>query len=380
MDQNDAGRAQEPIEETPSFIPGLELAGYLYHEAVRPILSARFPGLAHSAGRLGEGSDVLGFDTPRSIDHDWGPKVTLFLSEDDLARHGPAVNETLARELPREIRGYSTHFATVPDDPGVMWMAPAGEGPIRHGIEMTTVERFARGYVGIDATHPVSVGEWLAIAPQRLRTVASGRVFHDGLGALEPLRAALRRYPRDVWLYLMACQWRRIDQEEPFVGRTGEAGDELGSRLVAARQAIEMMRLCFLIEGEHAPYMKWFGTAFARLRCAPTLEPLFHQALDAPTWREREAPLSAARVHLAHMHNDLGVTPPLEAAVSPFWGRPYMVLHAGRFVDALRATITDEQVLALPPYRGAVWQYADSTDVLSSIDECRALAGLPPLN
>jgi hypothetical protein len=36
---------------------------------VRPVLDAHFPGLAHSAALIGDGSDVLGFDTPVSRDH-----------------------------------------------------------------------------------------------------------------------------------------------------------------------------------------------------------------------------------------------------------------------------------------------------------------------
>ena len=58
-------------EPKPPFIPGLELSARFYREAVRPLLDARFPGLRHAAARLGRGSDVLGFDTEMSMDHDW---------------------------------------------------------------------------------------------------------------------------------------------------------------------------------------------------------------------------------------------------------------------------------------------------------------------
>ncbi len=63
----------------PAFIPGLQLSGQFYAEAVRPILDAEFPGLSHTACRIGAGSEVLGFDTEMSRDHDWGPKLDLFL-------------------------------------------------------------------------------------------------------------------------------------------------------------------------------------------------------------------------------------------------------------------------------------------------------------
>ena len=70
---------------TAEFIPGLALSRLFYTEQVRPLLDASFPGLAHTAALIGSGSDVLGFDTPRSTDHDWGPRLQLFLADSGLA-------------------------------------------------------------------------------------------------------------------------------------------------------------------------------------------------------------------------------------------------------------------------------------------------------
>jgi hypothetical protein len=47
-------------------------------------------------------------------------------------------------------------------------------------------------------------------------------------------------------------------------GRCAEVGDELGSRVVAARLVREVMHLAFLLEQQYLPYSKWLGTAFAR--------------------------------------------------------------------------------------------------------------------
>ena len=66
------------------FIKGLELSRVFYEEAVRPILVASFPELAYSAALIGPGSEILGFDTPLSTDHDWGPRLRLFLAEDQV--------------------------------------------------------------------------------------------------------------------------------------------------------------------------------------------------------------------------------------------------------------------------------------------------------
>ena len=96
------------------------------------------------------------------------------------------------------------------------------------------------------------------------------------------------------------------------MGRTGEVGDDLGSAVIAARLARDIMRLCFLIERRYAPYAKWLGTAFAQLDCGPTLAPMLREALAATGWQAREAALVPAFEHVAGMFNALGVTEPQE--------------------------------------------------------------------
>ncbi len=45
--------------------------------------------------------------------------------------------------------------------------------------------------------------------------------------------------------------------------------------------------------------------------------------------------------------------------------RPFLVIHAEQFAEAIYAVISDEAVRALPPNLGAIDQFVDSTDVLS---------------
>src|SRR6266567_3385219 len=69
-----------------AFLPGTMLAGRYYLEVVRPLLDGHAPGLEHSAALIGWGSDVLGFDSPRSTDHNWGPRCLIFLGPGDADR------------------------------------------------------------------------------------------------------------------------------------------------------------------------------------------------------------------------------------------------------------------------------------------------------
>lgn len=87
---------------TPAFIPGLELSRLFYWEAVRPCLDEYLPGLPHAAALIGPGSEVLGFDTPMSQDHNWFPNVLLFLREQDSALSA-GIRARLARRVVRRL-------------------------------------------------------------------------------------------------------------------------------------------------------------------------------------------------------------------------------------------------------------------------------------
>ncbi len=150
------------------------------------------------------------------------------------------------------------------------------------------------------------------------------------------------------------------------MGRAGEAGDEIGSALIAARLVRDLMRLCFLMEKQYAPYPKWFGTAFAQLESAKELAPLFRAVLTSATWQERQVPLARANELVAARHNGLGLAEPLQEKATYFFERPFLVINGGNFAKALRANISDPVVKRLGGRRliGSIDQFSDSTDML----------------
>ena len=355
----------------PTFIKGLDLSELFYKEAVEPILAKSFPDLAYSAALIGLGSEVLGFDTPQSMDHDWGPRLMLFLAEADHETYRDEIDQVLRHELPGEIHGYPTSFGHHED--GTTVMTAAGGDSINHGVMLLTVQCFFTHVLNFDPTGTIRATDWVSVPENRLLMLTSGRVFHDGLGQLEPVRTRLHYYPDDVWLYLLAAQWRRIAQEEAFMGRCGQVGDDLGSHLIAARLVRDLMRLCFLMERRYAPFIKWFGSAFAQLDCAAALLPVFAQVLEAHSWQERQTHLALAYEFVAEKHNTLGITQPLPTEVSQYHSRPFLVIHADRFVDAIQAGIKGEQVRALPEHLGSIDQFIDSTDAQRYLDRLKAV-------
>lgn len=350
------------------FTPGLELSRSFYQDAVRPILDSLFPGLPHAAGLIDSGSEVLGFDDPMSTDHHWGPRVMLFLREEDQERYADTLQEALRNRLPYTFAGYPTNFSDPdPTDHGTQLLTSVESGPVNHRVTVQTIRLFFQGYLGFDPDGPLEPADWLTFSEQRLRTVADGGVFHDTIG-LEEMRRHLAYYPDEVWLYLLASGWARIGQEEHLMGRAGLVGDEIGSAVIAARLVRDSMRLCFLMKRVYAPYPKWFGTAFQQLPIAAQMSPSLQGALRAATWQEREAQLVATYELLAMQHNRLGLTEPLPERVTSFFGRPFRVMAIQGFSDALLRKITDptvQRIVQRPPI-GGIDQFSDSTDLLSN--------------
>jgi hypothetical protein len=352
----------------PIFIPGLELSRLFYLEAVKPILDSDFPSLRYAAALTGHGSEVLGFDTEMSTDHCWGPRLMLFLNEDDRDERSGAVNHALRKKLPASFRSFSTNFSPPdPNDNNTRRLSKSYAGEINHGVEFLTIREFFLGYLGFDVNRPIDMTDWLTFPEQKLRALRSGGVFHDEIGLKDTLDK-FDYYPHDVWLYVLASGWNRVSQEEHLMGRAGHVGDEIGSALIAARLVRDLMRLCFLMEREYAPYPKWFGTAFATLSCAPELSPVFTEVLASRTWLEREDHLAKAYVYVAAMHNRLEITEPISATVGDFFGRPFKVIHLhGKFADALSSRMEDPCLIRLAEKRliGSIDQISDNTDILS---------------
>lgn len=333
---------------------GRDLAAGFYADVVAPLLDG-----PHAAGFLGWGSDVLGYDTERSTDHGWGPRLQVFVP---IAGDIDAVGRGVEEGLPERYGGWPVRFG---------W----DDHPVRHHVEITTLDRWLMGALGFDPSSSIATIDWLLTPQQLLLQVTAGAVFHDDLGDLTRVRDDLAWYPDEVWRWLLACQWIRISQEEAFVGRAAEVGDDLGSRVLAARIGRDLMRLCFLLERTYAPYSKWLGSAFARLDAAQTVGPHLEQAIAAGSHAEREAALVAAYEDVAHRHNALGLTEPVDPDVRLFHGRPFLVIGGERFADSLIDTISDGWLRARPPV-GSIDQFVDSTDVLSHSDRPRLLRAL----
>jgi len=340
------------------FIKGKALSELFFNELVKPLLKKHYPNLKYSAGLLGRGSDVIGFDTVRSMDHDWGPRVLLFLSKEDYEQK-KQISAMFSKQLPCTFRGFSTNFR-MPDEKGVN-----GSKKIKHRIEIFSIDSFFKEYLHFDIKKDISAYDWLVFSEQKLLSIAAGTLFFDGLNLKRTIKR-FQYFPKDVWYYLLASQWMRISQEEHIMGRCGELNDEIGSRIIATRLVKDIMKLCFLMERQHTPYIKWLGTGFNNLKSSRKLKPVLSAVIKSDNWKTREKHLAKTYEYLAEMHNALKITKPLKTKVDFFHNRPFLVINGELFAFTIKKQIKDPIVKSIQSDFGSINQFSDSTDLLEA--------------
>ena len=319
------------------------------YEAARPIIERVLPGTGYLAARLGSGSDVLGFDDDRSRDHDFGCRLTVLVGQQHKALLEP-LDAALDAELPEEVAGWPTRF-------GTSW-----DSQVRHKIDLHTVHDFVASRLGFDLRAPLQPAEWLCLTGQSVLEVTAGPVFHDSTESYREVKRTLSWYPEELWRYVLAAGWARLGQELPLVGRTGELGDESGSRIIAARLCRDVAHLSFAVDRTWMPYPKWSGMALRVLPGGRAIEDTLAAVQAAARWAERQQLLSKALEVLADRHRAAGFELP-EPTVGPFFDRPFLMPNS-EIVAALTDAITDPRVRDLPPI-GSIEQWCDNVDVLS---------------
>lgn len=316
-------------------VGGAQFVRDFHRQVVGPILTRHLPRLRHAAGRLGSGSDVLGFDDEMSRDHDWGARLTVLVDEED----GAAVTEVVAlleRELPETFGGLPVRFA--------MTWSPART----HQVHVATVMGFAANRLGVHPGRGLSTLEWLCLTGHSVLETVGGPVFCDTTRELSRLRALLTWYPADVDGFVRASGWQRIAQSLPHVGRTAETGQEMQSRLICAELVTDLIRHAFLMERQWIPYAKWRQAGFERLPIAAALRPHLEAATGGATWLEREEGVAQA-------------VKVLGGRVVPFYDRPYRTVEGDvtselnlPLVGSIEQWVGNAEILARPERRPAV--------------------------
>jgi len=327
------------------FMKGLELCNGFFLDIAKPILDKHYPGLVYSAALIGYGSDVLGYDDEVSTDHMWGPRFYLFLNEKDIHMK-QEIMEMFGKTLPYEYKGYSVNFSR-PDPIGVRCPERISEGLVSPLVFVHTLNEYLTEYLGTADLDSLTGTDWLSFSEHRLLALTSGRVFHDGLNIQQDLEK-LRFYPEDVKLYLIASNWSLIAEEQAFLRRCYDVGDTIGSIMICGRIADRLMRLAFLYCGQYAPYSKWFGTAFARLPIDESIKRTISCSVEATDIEERENQITAAQKLIADLHNELGITAPVDVRIESYYGRKIKVIFADKMVGAVMGKLSGTEFEGYP--------------------------------
>jgi hypothetical protein len=285
-----------------TFIPSLELSRMLYEEQIAPLMEREFPDLPYAAATLGMCSEVLGLDDEVSMDHEWGPRLTIYLSDEDHARQAEAIQSAFQEALPEQFRGLD-----------MMWRKPGvdihdtSETALYH-VRVGTVDGALR-FCGGAAALPLQDVEWLHVSEQHLLEFTSGTVYRDNVGELTRAREALAYYPDDVLRFLLLAEWNAVGGAWFPIGRMGSRSDPLGVHLQAAVASRHLMQIAFMVSRSYAPYIKWFGTLFQALPVAEKLVPVLQALLAEARWQAVEERICEATSILVEAQNELGITP-----------------------------------------------------------------------
>ena len=207
-----------------------------------------------SAGLVGSGSEVLGYDDEISEDHDFEPGFCMLLpGEDIIDRRTAFLLERAYAKLPKEFMGYQRSM-----------IGPVGGA--RHGV--LRMDEFFQEKIG-SPDGILSVGQWLSLPEQTLAEVTGGEVFFDGLGEVTKIRERLKYYPEDIRLKKLAGELLIMAQSGQYnYQRCLKHGEKGAAQLAAIEFAKSTMHTVFLLNRVYEPYYKW---SFRAMRELPVL-------------------------------------------------------------------------------------------------------------
>lgn len=260
IDEPAHGVAAEPM---PS---GMEMARRFWEQAGKPMLQSRYPDYAEriAVGLVGYGSECFGFDDALSRDHDFAPRFCLWLTDEDYAAIGTALQEDYERIAHAWRSEHSS--ADLPDSP----TTPRAQGTMRRD-GVFRIGDFFETLTGYREAPPQDAPhEWLALDESTLATATNGRIFADALGIFSKTRQGFTFMPEDVRLSLISRRLGMLSQAGQYnLPRMLQRGDGAAAMTSIHEFTQAAISLVFLVNNPvsvgYAPYYKWRFAALRRL-------------------------------------------------------------------------------------------------------------------
>lgn len=240
-------------------VTGLGLSRAYWEECCKPMIAAKYERVRGriAAGLVGHGSECYGFDDELSRDHDFGPGVCLWLTDEDYAQFGEQLQADYDA-LPQEFRGFGPRVAS--DHAGKR-------------VGVFRIGEFFESITGMPQA-PSDPRLWVTLDEPTLAAATNGRVFADPLGAFSHTRQGFRTMPDEEIL-------RRVSQRLGMAAQAGQynlpriarRGDLPAMRLCVSELSTAVTSLAFLLNNPltvgYMPYYKWQFAALRQLSHRP---------------------------------------------------------------------------------------------------------------
>ncbi|MBP1584890.1 MAG: DUF4125 family protein, partial [Lachnospiraceae bacterium] len=268
---------------------GLDICRAYYEKYVRPMIEESFPEYASkiAVGLAGEGSDAFGYDDELSRDHDWGPSVCLWITEDTDSKIGDSLRKAYS-ELPDEIDGFKR--------------APFVQGKSRRGVQV--ISSFFERLTGASEYEKI---DWRNTESSHLAAAVNGEIWRDDEGIVTEFRNRLREgYPEEILLLNLAEGCARFSREGQYnAGRVLKRGDEITSAMFVYDALREAMKLQYLIEGKYYPHDKWLRKGLRDLEGGAELDVLLKRMTEDFSVSEEVGAFLAMEMYRKHYISDI---------------------------------------------------------------------------
>lgn len=249
----------ESTENLTSEMTGLELCRHYYEEYGRPMIAEKFPDYESriAVGLVGKGSDCFGFDDVLSRDHDFGPRLVMWVTKEVYDQIGKKL-QAAYEELPTSFMGIDR--------------IETFHGKDRCGVFI--IEEFYKNVLGINPAGIFAQPEgnsasgqekmdaikgWLAVQDYALAAAVNGEVFRDEEGIFTKYRELLQAYyPKPVWYRKIAQTCALFSQSGQYnLPRMRRRGQFVSAELAKAECIKHAMKLYYLLNRTYAPHDKW---------------------------------------------------------------------------------------------------------------------------
>ena len=241
-------------------VKGIDICRGYYEDIVLPALKDAFPEWLDkiAVGLAGEGSDCYGFDDEISRDHDWGPEVCIWVTDDTYEKIGEKLEEVYGK-LPREYAGYGR--------------AQNVSGAGRRGI--IKISDFCRKHLGAwkkeyeNTALPLRNDiDWTAVSDASLSAFVNGEVWSDPEGIITALRSEIvKGYPESVLYRKLAQACAEFSQAGQYnYIRCAKRGDYLTSLIMKGDALRAAAKIVYYAQNAFPPHDKWLFKGISDLR------------------------------------------------------------------------------------------------------------------